>query len=290
MNRRLFLATTLSGFALSSFKSKRQLCFSTLGCPEWSWDKILRAADKYGFEGIEIRGLLDEIDILKSPTFSKENLKVSKRMAEDYGVEIVNINPSANLHETNIEKRKENIDTVKRYIELANEIYCPFVRVFPDKLAFKEDKKRSLDLIGEGLEELSSFSKGTGVKTLLDAHGDVVFSSDIEYIMKSQDLETTGIIWDYFNMHLKTGEKASEMVGKLSEYINFVQIKDGYLKEGVHEYTLPGRGEVPILDILKAVDSMNYKGFISLEWEKRWHPELEGLERALPLFKKIMKK
>ncbi|MFT7250244.1 MAG: sugar phosphate isomerase/epimerase, partial [Arcticibacterium sp.] len=274
MNRRLFLATTLSGLALTSFKNKRQLCFSTLGCPEWSWDKILRTANKHSFGGIEIRGLLDEIDILNSPTFSKENRKTSKRMAEDYGVEIVNINPSANLHETKPQKRKENIDTVKRYIELANEVDCEFVRVFPDKLAYEGDKKRSLDLIGVGLEELAAFSKGTGIKTLLDAHGDVVFSSDIEYIMNSQDLETTGIIWDYFNMHLKTGETAKEMVDVLQSYINFVQIKDGYLKEGVHEYTLPGKGEIPVLDILKAVDAMDYKGFISLEWEKRWHPEL----------------
>lgn len=290
MNRRLFLATTLSGLALTSFKNNRQLCFSTLGCPEWSWHKILRTANKYSFGGIEIRGLLDEIDILNSPTFSKENRKTSKRMAEDYGVEIVNINPSANLHETKPQKRKENIDTVKRYIELANEVDCAFVRVFPDKLTYEGDKKRSLDLIGAGLEELSAFSKGTGIKTLLDAHGDVVFSSDIEYIMNSQDLETTGIIWDYVNMHLKTGETVKEMVDVLQSYINFVQIKDGYLKEGVHEYTLPGKGEIPVLDILKAVDAMDYKGFISLEWEKRWHPELVDLELALPLFKKLMKK
>ena len=246
MDRRLFFAITFSGFAFSSFKTKRKLCFSTLGCPDWSWSKIIETADKYSFSGIEIRGLLDEIDILKSPVFSAANINDSKSFAKDHGIEIANVNPSANLHEIDKAKRKVNIDTVKKYIDLAVKLDCPFVRVFPDKLAFKEDKKRSLDLIGEGLEELSAFSKGTGVKTLLDAHGDVVFSSDIEYIMNSQNLETTGIIWDYFNMHLKTGETAMEMVNRLGPFISFVQIKDGYFKEGAHEYALPGKGEVPV--------------------------------------------
>jgi sugar phosphate isomerase/epimerase len=289
MNRRYFLSSMAAGLTLTSFKSKPNLCFSTLGCPNWNWLKIISKAKQYGYGGIEIRGILDEIDILKSPVFSKSNLKGSKRLAEENGVKIVNLNPSSNLHETNSVKRKENIDEVKRYIDLAVELDSPFVRVFPDKFAFENDKEKSLKLISDGLAELGEYCDGSGVKILLDAHGDLVYSEDIKGVMKVQNPKATGIIWDYFNMHLKSGESETVMVDILHEYIKFVQIKDGhFLENEKYEYVLPGEGEAPVSKILEALNKVSYKGFISLEWEKRWHPELPDLEQALPLFRELI--
>jgi predicted xylose isomerase-like sugar epimerase len=52
-------------------------------------------------------------------------------------------------------------------------------------------------------------------------------------------------------------------------------------------------GEVNITENLKQVLARGYKGFVSFEWEKRWHPELPDPEIALPDFvtkiKKIVK-
>jgi sugar phosphate isomerase/epimerase len=289
MNRRYFLASVTAGLAFSSFKSKPKLCFSTLGCPDWSWQKIISKAHEYGYSGIEIRGILDEIDILKSPVFSKSNLKTSKRLAEENGVELVNLNPSAKLHETDPIKRKENIDEVKRYVDLAVELDSPFVRVFPDKFAFKNDKEKSLKLISDGLQEVNEYCKGTNVKVLLDCHGDLVWSEDIKQVMNQQPSGSSGIIWDYFNMHYLTQESASKIVSTLKPFIEFVQIKDGsFTNRETQEYFLPGQGQVPIHDVLKEIDKIHYKGFISLEWEKRWHPELPDLEVALPMFRKLI--
>jgi sugar phosphate isomerase/epimerase len=107
--------------------------------------------------------------------------------------------------------------------------------------------------------------------------------------MKVQNPKATGIIWDYFNMHLKSGESETVMVDILHEYIKFVQIKDGhFLENEKYEYVLPGEGEAPVSKILEALNKVSYKGFISLEWEKRWHPELPDLEQALPLFRELI--
>jgi len=159
MNRRGFLVISLSGLALSSFKDQKKMCFSTLGCPTWDWQKIIEKAAENGYGGIEIRGLMDEIDILKSPVFSKHQLKESKRLAQNHGIKIVNLNSSANLNQTDALKRKNNIDEVKKYIDLAVELDCPFVRVFPDKFANEDDKEKSLQLIKEGLLELGEYGK-----------------------------------------------------------------------------------------------------------------------------------
>lgn len=61
-NRREFVkssaAALLAGVSLCEAKAGRlPIAFSTLGCPEWEWKKILDFASKYGFAAIELRGL-----------------------------------------------------------------------------------------------------------------------------------------------------------------------------------------------------------------------------------------
>ena len=50
---------------------------------------------------------------------------------------------------------------------------------------------------------------------------------------------------------------------------------------------LPGEGTFPIAPILKALDADRFDGAVSLEWERKWHPELEPLEQAMEAFKKL---
>jgi glucosamine-6-phosphate deaminase len=47
---------------------------------------------------------------------------------------------------------------------------------------------------------------------------------------------------------------------------------------------LPGRGEFPARRVLHVLEAQAYDRFVSFEWEKRWHPEIEEPEVALPHF------
>ena len=38
-----------------------KIAFSTLGCPGWSWDEIFATAKDMGLDGIEIRGVGNEM-------------------------------------------------------------------------------------------------------------------------------------------------------------------------------------------------------------------------------------
>jgi fatty-acyl-CoA synthase len=52
--------------------------------------------------------------------------------------------------------------------------------------------------------------------------------------------------------------------------------KDGW------QLVLLGEGEVPVREMLGLLAAGGYPGWISVEWEKRWHPEIEPPEVALP--------
>ena len=43
-----------------------------------------------------------------------------------------------------------------------------------------------------------------------------------------------------------------------------------------------GEGELPVRSMLSLLRSRNFGGFVAVDWEKMWHPEIEGPERALP--------
>ncbi len=38
-----------------------------LGCPEWNLDTICKKGREYGFDGVDFRGYLGEIDITRLP-------------------------------------------------------------------------------------------------------------------------------------------------------------------------------------------------------------------------------
>src|SRR6185437_5528329 len=54
------------------------------------------------------------------------------------------------------------------------------------------------------------------------------------------------------------------------------------LREDGWQLVLLGDGEVAVREMLGLLSADGYPGWISVEWEKRWHPEIEPPEVALP--------
>ena len=50
-----------------------KLSFSTLACPDWSWKQLLEAAREYLYDGVEIRFLAGDTDLLEADVFRPEN-------------------------------------------------------------------------------------------------------------------------------------------------------------------------------------------------------------------------
>ncbi len=243
-----------------------------------------------GYQGIEIRGIAGDINLTEAPELKPGQIPEIIKLCREENVKIFNLNASAVLHEFETEKRQKNLDEAKAYIEIAEKLNCPYVRMFPDKFPEGKTKEFGIDTMRENYGKALSLCNGSKVSVLLDAHGDLLKSDDLLSILKSFPSLHSGTIWDYFNMHLKTAESAPEMVEKLFDYIRIVQIKDGrFLQNQQFEYTLTGEGEVNIAQNLDLVLSRGFKGFVSFEWEKRWHPELAEPEIALPHFMKKIK-
>ena len=54
-----------------------KIAFSTLGCPDFSWNDIYSMAKDLGFDGIEIRGLGKEIFAVNAQPFTESQLPLT---------------------------------------------------------------------------------------------------------------------------------------------------------------------------------------------------------------------
>jgi hypothetical protein len=72
------------------------------------------------------------------------------------------------------------------------------------------------------------------------------------------------------------------------------KIRHTHLKDSVpaesgtgRRYVLTGTGEVPVRQQVEALVKAGYRGFYNFEWEKRWHPEIEEPEIAIPHYVEV---
>lgn len=297
LKRRDFIKTTaLAGFAFatSPFDLKKYsplLSFSTLGCPDWSFDRILDFAVDNDYNGIEIRGIERELDLLKCPEFSsKENIQSTLRRVEDKNIKIVDLGSSAAMHYPKGAEREKNLDDAKRFIQLAHQLSCPYIRVFPNIFPKGPQREETIHLIVSALQELSNYAEGTGVTVLMETHGELVHSEDIRNIMQLVNRPNVGLVWDIVNMWSVTKEPPAQVYSHLKKYIHHTHIKDLTLVNGKEEYVMLGKGTTPIFEAIDLLAKNRFKGYFSFEWEKLWHPEIAEPEIAIAYYSKAMKK
>lgn len=297
VNRKQFLQTTAGlltmAIAGSSFDLKRKmplLSFSTLGCPDWSFQQIIDFAAANNFKGIEIRGIQRELELTKSKEFnSAENIAATNKLMAEKGLQFVDLGSSAAMHHSDPVERQKNLDEAKRFIDLAQQIKCPYIRVFPNNLPKDKDRNATIDLIIQGLVELGNYANGKGVKVLLESHGELVYTTDLQHIMQSASNNNVGMVWDIVNMWSVTKEQPAQVYAALKKYIYHTHIKDLKMIDGKEHYTFLGTGETPIFEAIDILYNGRYKGYYSFEWEKLWHPEIDAPEVAIAHYSNVMK-
>jgi len=286
----LLVAGSFIAPSISLKKDKPLLSFSTLGCPDWTFSQVIDFAASNGYAGIELRGILREMELTKvkelsTPEARNETLQKMK----DKGLRFVDLGSSAAMHIADPVERQKNMDEGRRFIDLAQQLDCPFIRVFPNSFPKDQDKAAVMELMVKGLLELAGHAKGSPVSVLVESHGDLVRIADLEAVMKAAQHPNCGMVWDVVNMWTLTRELPADAYKALRPHIKHTHIKDAKLVNGEPHYVLLGRGEVPIFSAIDALRSGGYKGYYSFEWEKLWHPEIGDSDVAIADYAKIMR-
>jgi sugar phosphate isomerase/epimerase len=267
-----------------------KICLTTLGCPNWDLDTIIVKAREYGFDGIDFRGLLDQIDITLLPEFTTDVASTMQKII-DAELEVSGIASSINVCVS--EAREANLEEANRTIEVANALKCRNIRVFGGG-DLKQHDRVTLAKIGcECVEEILALDGAADLKWLFETHDNWIKSTDCKLLLDSIPNPAFGALWDMGHTSRVGGESPEDSYTAIGPRIGHTHVKDAVYEPG-HElamddgwrYVLPGTGQLPLAEAIALLKEHGYDGWIMFEHEKRWHPTLPEPDVAFPAFVK----
>lgn len=263
------------------------LAFTTLGCPDWSWETIMAQASRMGYQGIEVRGVAGEMDLPSAEPFREHNRARTKEELAAKGLSICCLGSSVRFDDA--AQFEQQLASGQSYIDLAEALSVPFVRVFGDRIPSAELEESITAQVVNGLKSLGAYARERGVLVLIESHGDFSKSQRLAAVMERVDCEAVGVLWDLHHPWRFYGESLEESYRLIGPWVKHVHLKDSVRTENGFRYTLMGEGEFPVSEALALLNDVGYRGWLSFEWEKKWHPEIEPPEVAFPRFVEVMK-
>jgi sugar phosphate isomerase/epimerase len=155
------------------------------------------------------------------------------------------------------------------------------VRVFGGDLDPDLSREAALAKAAETLRLFGDAAEAEGVRIVLETHDAFSTGQSVAELLTLAGHPAVSSLWDLHHPY-RQSEPFTETFAYLAPTLAHVHIKDG--KDGV--YTLLGDGDVPLFPMLDLLLGNGYSGPISLEWEKRWHPEIQDPEVAFPQYAK----
>ncbi|MFA7373658.1 MAG: sugar phosphate isomerase/epimerase family protein [bacterium] len=216
------------------------------------------------------------------------------KSAEKQGVSICSLAGSGgygfNSPDENV--RKQEIERVKREIDLASEVGAAVIRVCP---GHGEDLQEIRSAILPCLKEVTAYAEERESQLGMENHGGSIACKPAQAVSVCREVGSPylGVIYEPGNL-FGALEDYKRGFTEQKEHIVHVHLKDGYPhyfgEDGFEPQrifcTLLGEGELDIPWVLESLKEMDYQGYVSVEYEF-WHKEYglpeveEGLCRCM---------
>ena len=264
-----------------------KLAFTTLGCPDWSFEKILAEAEKMGYPSIEIRGIEGQMSADQIVFFKPGKQQETKRMLAKHNLTMCAFGSSLNFH--NPEKLDDILEEGYRTIDVCQNMGIPYIRVFGDSIPEGRTIDEAAQLAADGIAKLCAYAEGTDVGILLEVHGQFNTIEIMKSVMAKIDHPQFGILWDVAHSDKIYGDDFLEFYHTVKPRLKHIHIKDHVRKaDGTFQLCHVGDGDIPLKAIVKKLTEDGYDGHLALEWEKKWVPELPDCETEFPFYHAFM--
>ncbi|MBP3448550.1 MAG: AMP-binding protein [Clostridia bacterium] len=262
-----------------------KLAFSTLGCPDFSWSEITAMAKDCGFHGIEVRGMGEGFKNIKGNPFSKENREKTVQTLKRMHLEIPCLSTGCALKY--LDKAEETKKEIKEYIHLANALGTPYLRILADRNA-EVDGEVDDEAVLSILAELVGYAEDYNVTLLVETNGVYADTKRLAALLNGVASDNVGALWDVHHPYRFMNESPEETVQNLGAYIKYIHVKDSVMVNGKPAYRMMGEGDLPLDAAMFSLRSINYEGYVSLEWLKSYAPDLNDAGIVFPHFVNFM--
>ncbi len=241
-----------------------KLAFSTLGVPGMSVEDVVELARACGYDGVELRAHPEEPVHPHSPTGRRAEV-VAAFAAAGLGIAAVAGYARAAAPGPDEPILAELTDLVR----LAGDLGAPSVRVFPG--GAEQPAEEADATAARRLGAIAPLAADAGVRVLLETHDSHRRAQDAVRVLGPVGHGSVGAVWDVLHTWLG-GEDPAGSFAPLAPHLGYVQVKDVASAEDLAPLPL-GSGVLPLGACVGALTRGGWDGWISWEYEKRWHPE-----------------
>ena len=249
------------------------LSFSTRGWPDLGWEEMLQLAVDMGFSGVEVYNL-PKFDPLtdRSGPFHKYQTAATVRQLHEKKLKIPCFDTSYDLTDGD-----SAVSWLKGLMEVARNTRVGYVAC----CALSENEEQ----VRKNLQVLLPVARELEVTLLIKTSGIYADTARLRRLLDEQCCDELAVLWDVHHPYRDFGESGDTTIKNLGDYVRHVHLRDS---DDSGQYNLIGEGTMPIGDIMQALSSVNYNGFISLEWKPAWLEELQDREVIFPYFVNYM--
>ena len=256
-----------------------KFAFSTVSCPTWDFETVAARAKEYGYDGVEIRAFGNESVLTASNVFLTDPPKL-RRLFGDAGVEIACLASSVAMAQDK-KKDRAQADELRRHIDVAQAIGCPVVKIFDTQVRPGRSRALTGNLLADWLLPQADFAAERGVIIAIENALSFRNAKELWGIVDRMNHPSVGVAWDLFNAAM-VGEGPAYSVPTLNSKIVYTQVKDAKLGALGATYVKIGEGDCKVRDFLRRLRGVGYEGYVTVEWEKAWLPNLAEPEEILP--------
>ncbi|CAM3900893.1 sugar phosphate isomerase/epimerase family protein [Lederbergia lenta] len=266
-----------------------KLAFTTLGCPKWDMDTIITKAVEFGYDGVDFRGYLGEMEIYTLPEFSS-NIEETKKKFADATLEIPCFSSSVRLFTTSETELNNYLEELKQYGTLCRVFNTPYIRVFGGAIG-RTARQDAIEIVVSNLQKMLKIAEEYQVTLLLETHDDWTNCEYVRDVLQGVDSAYFAVLWDVHHPYRTVGENPELTWKTLGDRIKYTHWKDSYIKEDTsrgYQLCLLGEGDIPLERMYRLLQDEGYEGYYTLEWEKVWCPEIEEPDIAFKQYANYM--
>ncbi len=250
-------------------------------------------AARQGVEGVEL------LDIFW--TNAEREIPAVKARIADAGLDLAVYSISNNFIQPEVSARAQELADLKGGVDIALGLGTDIVRVFSGSAREGVSQEEGRDWILEGLTAGAAYAEARGVTLALENHGKFAGRSDqVRDIIDAVASPALRVNLDTGNF-LPVGQNPTEAAKHLADLVVLAHLKDMRLATGdeaSHIFADPagqlltgaviGEGLVDLAGIRTVLDSVDYAGWWSLEYEGADEPLAVGVPRSLANAQKLL--
>lgn len=187
-------------------------------CPRQTLPELIDTARRHGCEGIEFRVEWDHgHGIELSASF--DALGAAQGMLEGNGIEATCIATGVKVNSTDPKDHEQARESMMRYIELAQNVGAPFLRVFGDPVP-EDDTDTALKLAAESCAAVDDHAGQHGVAILIETHTNMR-PEWAKRMVNDSGGQNVGVLW-HIGHHLSRGQSVDEAWSHIADCIGHV--------------------------------------------------------------------